>query len=155
MGPRRGISSVQSELEPQPKAEGVHRNKSARLQGAVILDEAEILRDDIKPGTEERSHDHNHQEEGAQGSLTNDHAQMQYRRCVLRAVVPPEKRDKEDCGCKQSEGNPVRLEPQILLAAADGSFQAGQRGNQQEGAPDVNACLSCAQAKSLAGQVSR
>ena len=77
----------------------------------------------------------------------HDHAQVQDRRGVLGAVIPPEKRDKENHRRNQSQGNPVRLEPEIALAAADGSLQAGQRGNQQQRAPDVNLAVSPALAQ--------
>ena len=48
-----GQEYVQSELEPNSKTERVHRNKTASLSGAVILNEAKVLRHHIKPGAEE------------------------------------------------------------------------------------------------------
>src|SRR5580700_2190051 len=46
-GTQAGNEHVQSELQPQPQAERVHRNKTACLQGTVVLDEAKVLRHDI------------------------------------------------------------------------------------------------------------
>src|SRR5580693_4258520 len=140
-GTQAGNQHVQSELQTQPQAERVHRNKTACLQGAVVLDETQVLRHHIEAGAEERSHDQNHQKKSAQGSGANDHAQMKHRHRVFGAVVPPEKRDKENGRRGENGSNPVRLQPQIALAAAGGSFQAGERSNQQNRAPHINVAL--------------
>src|ERR1700683_2886256 len=87
--PQAGSQHVQSELETQSESKRIHGNETTRLQGAVILHEAEVLRDDIESGTEEGARDQNHQEVRAQGGLPPDHAQMKHRRRVLGTIVPP------------------------------------------------------------------
>ncbi len=150
-GPSRGTSAVQSALQAQTQPERVHRNKAAGLHRAVILHEPEILRHHVKAGTEERSYNQNHQKVGTQIRLARDHPQMKHRRLVFRAIVPPEKRGKENGGSNQRRSNPVGLQPQILFAAAGGNLQAAERPNQKQRAVQIEAAHFLAN-KQIAGR---
>ena len=70
---------VQSELKPQPEPERIHRDKTAGLHGAVILNEAKILRNDVETGAEERADKRTTMKKARKGVGEPDHAQMQDR----------------------------------------------------------------------------
>src|ERR1700722_2422899 len=87
--PKTWDEYTQTQHRPGPQSKSVRRNKSARLGRTVILDEAEVLRHDVKRGTQNRTNDHDHGKGDTQVLLPPDHVQMKYWRKVCGATVPP------------------------------------------------------------------